>query len=79
MDSVLHFAEVLETLLLRIPGTFWGVLAGSFFSLGGVILSNRNSARNQRLQLAADRAAAAEHSISLNLVASRMCEKDQFR
>src|SRR5450631_1615901 len=42
-------------LLNRIPSTFWGVLAGSFFSLGGVVLSNRNSARNQQRQLEHDR------------------------
>jgi hypothetical protein len=41
--------------LSRVPATFWGVLAGSFFSLGGVLLSNRNSARNLRIQLDHDR------------------------
>jgi hypothetical protein len=55
MDSVSHFVDVVETVLLRVPGTFWGVLAGSLFSLGGVILANRNSARNQGRQLEADR------------------------
>jgi hypothetical protein len=39
----------------KIPAAFWGVLAGSFFSLGGVVLSNRNSARNLSAQLENDR------------------------
>lgn len=55
MDYVPHFVAAVEPLLLRIPGTFWGVLAGSLFSLGGVILANKNSARNQQVQLEADR------------------------
>jgi hypothetical protein len=42
-------------LVTAIPSTFWGVLAGSFFSLGGVVLANRNSARNLRIQLDHDR------------------------
>jgi hypothetical protein len=38
-----------------VPATFWGVLAGSFFTLSGVWLTNRNSARNLRIQLEHDR------------------------
>jgi hypothetical protein len=57
MDFVSRLASCLTFLLVRIPGTFWGVLAGSAFSLGGVVLSNRNSARNLRLRLEAEREA----------------------
>ena len=46
--------------LSRVPATFWGVVAGSFFSLGGVWLSNRNSARNLKAQLDHDRATRAK-------------------
>jgi hypothetical protein len=41
--------------LNHVSATFWGVLAGSFFSLGGVWLSNRNSARNLKAQHEHDR------------------------
>lgn len=43
-----------------IPATFWGVLAGSVFSLSGVVLANRNSAKNLRAQLEHDRATRAK-------------------
>ncbi len=46
MDFITHLTSLLAVQIERIPGTFWGVLAGSFFSLAGVILSNRNSVRN---------------------------------
>lgn len=39
----------------RIPPTFWGVVVGSFFSLGGVALTNRANQRRLREQLAHDR------------------------
>jgi len=45
----------LIALLERVPGTFWGVVIGSFFSLSGVVLTNRASDRRQRAQLAYDR------------------------
>jgi hypothetical protein len=38
-----------------IPGTFWGVIAGSFFSLTGVALTNRAADKRLRTQLANDR------------------------
>lgn len=38
-----------------IPGTFWGVVVGSFFSLGGVVLSNRANLKRLKAQLAHDR------------------------
>jgi hypothetical protein len=42
-------------LLKRIPQEFWGVVAGSFFTLLGVWLTNLASARRQREQLVHDR------------------------
>lgn len=38
-----------------IPASFWGVVVGSFFSLGGVVVSNQASDRRMRQQLAHDR------------------------
>jgi len=43
------------TLLEKIPATFWGVVVGSFLSLGGVVASNRANDRRLRQQLAHDR------------------------
>ncbi len=43
------------TLLEKIPATFWGVVIGSFFSLGGVVASNRANDRRLRQQLTHDR------------------------
>jgi hypothetical protein len=37
-------------LLNRVPATFWGVIVGSFFTLGGITLTNRNAAKNLRIQ-----------------------------
>ena len=42
-------------LLEKIPATFWGVVVGSFLSLGGVVVSNRANDRRLREQLAHDR------------------------
>lgn len=42
--------------LKKIPSAFWGVSVGSFFSLGGVIISNRANDRRLRRQLEHDRA-----------------------
>jgi hypothetical protein len=36
--------------LSRVPATFWGVIAGSFFTLAGITLTNRNTAKNLRIQ-----------------------------
>jgi hypothetical protein len=36
--------------LNRVPATFWGVIVGSFFTLGGITLTNRNTAKNLRIQ-----------------------------
>jgi hypothetical protein len=39
-------------LITQIPGTFWGVVAGSLFTIIGVGLTNRANARNLHSQLA---------------------------
>lgn len=39
----------------QIPATFWGVIVGSFLSLGGVIISNRANDHRLRAQLEHDR------------------------
>lgn len=38
-----------------IPGTFWGVVVGSFFSLGGILLTNRANLERLKAELAHDR------------------------
>ena len=43
------------TLVEKIPASFWGVVVGSFLSLGGVVVSNRANDRRLRQQLAHDR------------------------
>lgn len=48
LTELLHLAE-------KIPATFWGVVIGSFFSLGGVVLTNPANDRRLRAQLAHDR------------------------
>lgn len=60
------------SLLERIPATFWGVVIGSFFSLGGVILSNKASERrlikqfdHERAQKNKDREMALRRDIYL--------------
>jgi len=45
----------LWALIEKIPATFWGVVVGAFFALGGVALTNRATDRRQRKQLAHDR------------------------
>jgi hypothetical protein len=52
MDAVLN--SILN-LLGKVPATFWGVVAGSLFTLIGVTLTNRASDRRLRLQLESDR------------------------
>ena len=47
-------ADIL-TLIEKIPASFWGVVVGSFLSLGGVVVSNRANDRRLRQQLAHDR------------------------
>src|SRR6266704_7145489 len=45
----------LWALIEKIPATIWGVVAGSFFTLIGVALTNRANDRRLREQLAHDR------------------------
>jgi hypothetical protein len=52
MKDFLHF---LTQLLDEIPATFWGVVAGSLFTLTGIYFTNRASDRRLRLQLQNDR------------------------
>ena len=42
-------------LIEKIPASFWGMVVGSFLSLGGVVVSNRANDRRLRQQLAHDR------------------------
>ena len=42
-------------LIGKIPATFWGIVIGSFFSRGGVVLANRANDRRLREQLNHDR------------------------
>ena len=42
-------------LVEAIPPTFWGIVFGSFFSLGGVIITNRANDRRLTAQLNHDR------------------------
>lgn len=39
----------------KIPAAFWGVVIGSFFSLGGIMIANRANDRRLREQLRHDR------------------------
>ena len=48
LTSLLNF-------LALIPGTFWGVVVGSFFSIGGVMLTNRANQRRLVAQFAHER------------------------
>jgi hypothetical protein len=45
----------LTDLAQKIPATFWGVLAGSFFTLVGVTFTNRSNDKRLSKQLAHDR------------------------
>jgi hypothetical protein len=50
-DLLLSIVELLG----RIPGAFWGVVIGSFFTLTGIFFTNRADDRRLRLQLKSDR------------------------
>ena len=52
MTSIL---DQLLTLIARIPAAFWGVVIGSFFSLGGIVIANRANDRRLQKQLRHDR------------------------
>lgn len=49
------FLQFCSQLLDKIPGTFWGVVVGSFFTLLGGSLTNRANDHRLRLQLQNDR------------------------
>jgi hypothetical protein len=51
---IVILTEVLR-LIEKIPATFWGIVIGSFFTLGGVVLTNRANDRRLREQLRHDR------------------------
>ena len=42
-------------LIEKIPATFWGVVVGSFFTITGVLLTNRSNTNRLRIQLDHDR------------------------
>jgi hypothetical protein len=54
MNAAALFAELFR-LLSQVPGTFWGVIAGSVFTLLGTQLTNRANDKRLRLQLQTDR------------------------
>lgn len=56
MNCIFYLIHLVE----KIPAAFWGVLIGSFFSLGGVIISNKSSDRRFREQQEHDRALKKE-------------------
>ncbi len=49
------FWDAIVCRLAVVPGTFWGVLAGSFFTLLGIWLTNKATDRRQERQLTSDR------------------------
>jgi hypothetical protein len=60
-------------LLSRVPATFWGVVVGAFFTLTGITLTNRNAAKNLKIQremdLRKDVYLAAAEAIAAGLLA----------
>jgi len=63
----------LVELLSRVPSTFWGVVVGSFFTLAGITLTNRNASKNLKIQremdLRKDVYLAAAEAIAAGLLA----------
>lgn len=55
MEIIYGLGKAAWIVLVAIPGSFWGIVVGSFFSLGGVYLTNRASARRLQQQLEHDR------------------------
>lgn len=47
--------DAIHDFLVDIPATFWGVIVGSFFSLAGVVISNRANDKRLMRQLEHDR------------------------
>ena len=55
MGIKMSLVSCLLAFLEKIPGTFWGIIIGSFFTLSGIILTNRAHDRRLQTQLAHDR------------------------
>ena len=55
MNTVQQVLRIIGSVLNAIPGAFWGVVVGSFFSLAGVALTNRAADQRLRTQLESDR------------------------
>ena len=51
----MSYVYIAYHILEKWPASFWGIVVGSFFSLGGVILGNRASDRRFRAQQTQDR------------------------
>jgi len=47
--------RIRETDTVLVPATFWGVVVGSFFTITGVLLTNRSNTNRLRIQLDHDR------------------------
>ena len=45
----------LMMLIEKIPANFWGIIVGSFFTIIGVVLTNRSNTRRLQIQLEQDR------------------------
>ncbi len=47
--------DILFWIINSIPPSFWGIVIGSLFSLGGIMITNRANDRRLRAQLEQDR------------------------
>jgi hypothetical protein len=65
--------------LENVPATFWGVLAGSFFTLLGVWLTNRAQGRRLDRQLEHERTLKSEERESRSSERSTFPQQRQFR
>jgi hypothetical protein len=52
---MMNMLNQLLAMVEKIPATFWGVVIGSFFSLGGIVIVNRANAQRLREQFEHDR------------------------
>lgn len=55
MNWLLEYVRLIIGLIEKIPPAFWGIIIGSFFSLGGVVLTNRANYQRLREQFTHDR------------------------
>lgn len=51
----MNISDFLIETFSKVPGTFWGIIAGAFISLSGVVLTNYASERRLRMQFLHDR------------------------